>query len=147
MASSLVQTTAIPRDRPIIVFDGVCVFCTVGAQFILKHDKAGLFRLTAMQSEVGAQIMREAGLDPLDPESFIVLGAADDGGDTWMNSDAVLHVWSILGWPWRAALIFRLVPHAIRDPLYRLIARNRYKWFGKREECWVPTPDQAARVL
>ncbi len=100
-----------------------------------------------MQSEVGAQIMRECGLDPLDPESFVLLDAADRGGRIWMNSDAVLQMWSQLGWPWRAGAVFKIIPRALRDPIYRLIARNRYKWFGVREQCWVPTREQASRIL
>ena len=64
-----------------------------------------------------------------------------------MNSDAVLHLWSGLGWPWKASLIFKLIPRFVRDPIYKLIARNRYKWFGQREECWVPSPEQAGRIL
>lgn len=148
MASSPINSSpVIPRDKPIIVFDGVCVLCTANAQFVLKHDRAGKFRLAAMQDHAGAQIMRDNGLDPRDPTSFILLDAAQDGGRVWMNSDAVLHMWSELGWPWRAGAVFKLVPRFIRDPLYKLIARNRYKWFGQREECWVPTPEQAGRIL
>ncbi len=140
-------TAAIPRDKPIIVFDGMCVLCTANAQFVLKHDQTAKFRLAAMQGEVGAELMRQAGLDPLDPQSFILLDAAADGGQVWMSSDAVLHMWAELGWPWRAGVIFKLVPRLIRDPIYRLIARNRYKWFGKRDSCWVPSPEQKRRIL
>ena len=147
----MAQTTdafeALPRDRPIIVFDGVCVLCTANARFVLKNDRAGRFRLAAMQDDAGAAIMRHAGLDPLDPTSFILLDPVSDGGRVWMNSDAVLHMWSQLGWPWRMGAVFRLVPRFVRDPIYKMIARNRYKWFGKREECWVPSREQAARIL
>ncbi len=128
----------------------MCVMCTANARFVLKHDRAGRFRLTAMQGDVGAQIMRDAGLDPLDPESFVLIDVPEPGeemGRVWMNSDAVLHMWAQLGWPWRAGALFKVIPRAIRDPLYKLIARNRYKWFGKREECWVPTPEQKRWIL
>ncbi len=137
----------LPRDKPIIVFDGVCVLCTANARFVLKNDRKGRFRMTAMQDSAGAAIMRYAGLDPHDPTSFILLDAASDGGRIWMNSDAVLHMWSMLGWPWRAGAIFQLIPRFVRDPVYKLIACDRYKWFGKREECWVPNAEQAARIL
>ncbi len=137
----------IPRDHPIIVFDGMCVLCSANAQFVLKNDREARFRLTAMQDEAGGQIMRENGIDPADPESFVLIDAAQDGGRVWKNSDAVLHMWSELGWPWRLGAVFKLIPRAIRDPLYLLIARNRYKWFGVRETCWVPTAEQAKRVL
>jgi predicted DCC family thiol-disulfide oxidoreductase YuxK len=137
----------IPRDHPIIVFDGVCVLCTANAQFVLSADKIGRFRLAAMQGEVGAALMRENGIDPLDPESFVLIDAQHDGGWVWTDSDAVLHLWSELGWPYRMGVVFRLIPRFVRDPIYRLIARNRYKWFGKREECWVPSRDQLTRLL
>ncbi len=137
----------IPRDKPIIVFDGVCVLCTANAQLVLSADTAGKFRLAAMQEEAGAQLMQENGVDPLDPESFVLVDAATDGGRVWTDSDAVLHMWSELGWPWRAGAVFKLVPRFVRDPLYRFIARNRYRWFGRRETCWVPTAEQAARIL
>ena len=141
------DTVSIPRDKPIIVFDGMCVLCTANAQFVLRNDRQGRFRLAAMQGAVGAQIMRDCGLDPLDPDSFILLDAERDGGQVWTDSNAVLHMWSELGWPWRFGLVFKLVPRVIRDPVYRLIARNRYRWFGQREECWVPSKEQAARIL
>ncbi len=137
----------IPRDHPIIVFDGMCVLCSANAQFVLKRDRKAKFRLTAMQDEAGAQIMRENGIDPADPESFVLIDAAQDGGRVWKNSDAVLHMWSELGWPWRLGGVFKLIPRALRDPLYLLIARNRYKWFGMRDTCWVPTAAQAERIL
>lgn len=138
---------SIPRDKAIIVFDGVCVLCSANARFILKNDTKGTFRLAAMQNPVGAQIMREAGLDPNDPESFVLVDAAQDGGRIWKNSDAVLHMWSQLGWPWNLSRVFRLLPRFVRDPLYLLIARNRYRWFGVRDTCWMPSSDQADRIL
>lgn len=147
MTGGPVAFAEIPRDRPIIVFDGVCVLCTANAQFVLKHDHKAHFRLAAMQGAIGQAIMRHGGLDPDDPTSFILLDSEADGGLVWMNSDAVLHMWAGLGWPWRAGLIFKLVPRVLRDPVYKLIARNRYKWFGKRDQCWVPTKEQAARIL
>lgn len=137
----------IPRDKAIIVFDGVCVLCTANARFVLKNDRAAKFRLAAMQDEVGARILSKAGLDPADPLSFVILDAVRDGGRVWMDSDAVLHLWSELGWPWRIGAIFKLVPKRLRDPVYRFVARNRYRWFGKRDTCWVPTPGQVEHGL
>ena len=147
MAADPSAFAMLPRDKPIIVFDGVCVLCTANARFVLKSDRGGRFRLAAMQDDAGAAIMVHAGLDPDDPTSFIILDAESEGGRIWMNSDAVLHMWSQLGLPWSAAVIFRIVPRFLRDPVYKLIARNRYKWFGRREECWVPSPEQAARIV
>lgn len=129
--------------HPVIVFDGMCVLCSANARFILKYDRRGHFRLTTMQSTIGAALMREAGVDPTDPETFIIA----DGTDIWRNSDAVIAIWKELGWPWKAAAIARLVPRPIRDALYGFVARNRYRMFGRRDQCWIPTSDQASRII
>ncbi|MCK0127162.1 thiol-disulfide oxidoreductase DCC family protein [Erythrobacter sp. F6033] len=130
-------------DVPVIVFDGMCVLCSANAQFVLKFDRNRVFHLAAMQDSVGADLMRRAGLDPSDPMSLVVF----DDGRIWRDSDAVIRIYDQMGWPWRIASVGRLIPRALRDPLYHLIARNRYRIFGKRETCWVPTPEQASRIL
>ncbi|WP_404403954.1 thiol-disulfide oxidoreductase DCC family protein [Pelagibacterium halotolerans] len=130
-------------ERPIIVFDAQCVLCSANAHFVLKHDKAGHFYLASMQGEVGAKLYRKLGIDPSDPETMVVV----DGDSALRNSDAVLAIYAELGWPWRAMSIFRVVPRVVRDAIYRLVARNRYRLFGRRETCWVPRADQAGRVL
>jgi predicted DCC family thiol-disulfide oxidoreductase YuxK len=128
---------------PIIVFDAMCVLCSANAQFVLKHDRAGLFRLASMQGEAGSALYRRFGIDPSNPESLIVV----DGDRLWQDSDAVLAIYAGLGWPWRLAAVLRMVPRFIRDPIYRWIARNRYRIFGRRETCWLPSADQRSRVL
>ncbi|HEX8241272.1 MAG TPA: thiol-disulfide oxidoreductase DCC family protein [Allosphingosinicella sp.] len=130
-------------DRPIIVFDGICPLCSANARFILKHDGRRHFRLASMQSEAGACLYRRFGIDPSDPETLILV----EGDRVRRDSDAVLAIWSGLGWPWRAAAALRIVPPPLRDPLYRWVARNRYRWFGRRETCWVPGRDVADRFL
>lgn len=129
--------------HPIIVFDAECVLCSVNAQFVLRHDTRGYFRLASMQGEVGAALYREFGIDPADPDTMIVVS----DGRALRDSDAVLAIWSGLGWPWRAVGALRIVPRAIRDPAYRLLARNRYRIFGKRSSCWLPSPEYAERML
>lgn len=131
------------EDGPIIVFDAVCVLCSGGAQFVLRHDRRRRFRLASMQGEVGAALYRRHGVDPAAPDSMIVV----QGERVLRNSDAVLAVCSGLGWPWRAAAVLKLIPRALRDPAYRVVARNRYRWFGRRESCWLPSPADRARVL
>jgi predicted DCC family thiol-disulfide oxidoreductase YuxK len=130
-------------DHPIIVFDAQCVLCSANAQFVLKHDRREHFRLASMQGEVGAGLYRRFGIDPADPESIILV----EGDAVKRDSDAVLAIYAGLGWPWRAAAALRLVPRFLRDPVYRWIARNRYRLFGRRETCWLPTAEQARRVL
>ena len=131
------------RGNPVIVFDAMCVLCSANARFVLRWDRAGVFRLASMQGEVGASLYRQFGIDPRNPESLIVV----DGANVLRDSDAVLAIYYGLGWPWRAVGLLRFVPRAVRDPVYRWVARNRYRIFGRRETCWVPTREQASRVL
>jgi predicted DCC family thiol-disulfide oxidoreductase YuxK len=130
-------------EEAIILFDAECVLCSANAQFILTHDKQGHFRLASMQGEVGAGLFRQHGFDPADPISIIVI----QGEQVRKDSDAVILIYEGLGFPWRLATLFRIVPAFIRDPIYRLIARNRYRIFGKRDSCWVPPAHFRSRVL
>lgn len=130
-------------DRPVVVFDSACVLCSANARFILRNDQRGHFRLASMQGEAGAALYRRFGIDPADPETLILV----EGDRVRRDSDAVLAIWSGLGWPWRAAAAARIVPAALRDPIYRWVARNRYRWFGRRETCWLPGPEAADRFL
>jgi predicted DCC family thiol-disulfide oxidoreductase YuxK len=135
---------AVPTAHPIIVFDAQCVLCSANAQFVLRHDRRGHFRLASMQGEVGAALYRRFGIDPGNPESLIVV----DGDRLYRDSDAILAIYGSLGWPWRAlAVVGRVVPRFLRDPVYRWIARHRYRLFGRREVCWVPSAEYAERVL
>lgn len=134
---------AAPRERDVIVFDAVCVLCSANAQIVLRNDTNRRFDLAAMQGEVGAEIYREAGIDPAKPDTLVVL----TGEKILRNSDAVLHIYRHLGWPWKLLAAAAIIPRALRDPIYRLVARNRYRWFGKRETCWIPTPADRHRLL
>ena len=96
-----------------------------------------------MQGEAGAALMTRFGIDPLDPETFILV----EGERVRRNSDAGLAIAEGLGWPWRALGVLRVVPRPLRDAVYGLVARNRYRWFGRRERCFVPTAEQADRIL
>jgi predicted DCC family thiol-disulfide oxidoreductase YuxK len=137
-------TDAIAAAHPIIVFDAECVLCSANAQFVLRHDRRGHFRLASMQGAVGAALYRRFGIDPGNPESLIVV----DGARLYRDSDAILAICAGLGGPWRTlAGVGRLMPRMLRDPMYRWIARHRYRLFGRRDVCWVPSPEYAERVL
>lgn len=110
---------------------------------MLRHDKPGRFRFASIQGAVGAALCRAHGVDPADPASMLVV----EGDRVRRDSDAVLSIYEALGWPWRLMALFRLVPAMLRDPVYRWIARNRYRIFGKRETCWVAPPEYRARIL
>lgn len=129
--------------RPIIVFDAMCVLCSANAQFVLNNDRNGHFLLASMQGEAGSALYRKFGIDPTSPETMVVV----TGDNALRDSDAVLSIYEALGWPWRLVSALKIIPRALRDPAYRFIARNRYRVFGKRESCWLPTQDQAKRVI
>lgn len=129
--------------RPIILFDARCVLCSANARFILRHDRRARFRLASMQGEAGAALYRRHGIDPADPDTLIVV----DGATVRRDSDAVLAIYEGLGWPWATAALFRIVPAALRDRGYRWVARNRYRWFGRRATCWVTPPAYRDRIL
>ena len=129
--------------KPIIVFDAMCVLCSANAQFVINNDRRGHFLLASIQGEVGSAIYRKFGIDPSAPDTIVVV----TGDHALRDSDAVLSIYEGLGWPWRMLSALKIIPRVLRDPAYRLIARNRYRIFGKRETCWLPTAEQAARVL
>ena len=138
---------AVPRfadDRPVIVFDGQCVLCSWFAQFILRNDHRAHFRLLAAQSELGDALYRHFGLDPVHYETYVLL----QDGKAYFRSEASLRILDGLGVPWSVlAASARLVPSALRDAVYNVIARNRLRWFGTRPRCYRPEPSQADRFL
>ena len=131
------------RQGAIILFDAVCVLCSANAQFVLRHDKVGRFWLASMQGERGAAICRKHGMDPQSPSSLLLV----EGDRVRRDSDAVLSIYEGLGYPWRLLGILRLVPPMLRDPVYRWVARNRYRLFGKRTACWIAPAEYRGRLL
>jgi predicted DCC family thiol-disulfide oxidoreductase YuxK len=127
----------------IIVFDGVCVLCSGWVRFLLPRDRAGRFRFATMQSDAGRRLLAQHGLDPEDPVSFLLV----EGDRAYTDSGALLRILCRLGGWWRSTGIFYAVPRFLRDALYRWVARRRYRWFGRREACFVPTPETASRFL
>ena len=130
-------------DKPIIIFDGLCVLCSASAAFVLRHDTAGVFPLLAAQSPLGAALYSHYDLDPQDYETMILV--AD--GVAWFKSEAAIRIAGRLGAPWSLACVFRIVPLALRDRIYAWVARNRLNWFGKRDTCYLPDPRHADRFL
>lgn len=130
-------------EDPIVLFDGVCNLCNRSVQMILRHDREARFRFASLQSPVGERLRDELGIDRGKVDSVILVE-----GDRWYKeSDAALRIAGGLGGLWKALQVFRLIPPPLRDAAYRLIARNRYRWFGRRETCWLPTPELRERFL
>lgn len=128
---------------PIVVFDGTCVLCSGWVRFLLRRDRHAGFRFAAMQDGVGRDLLIRHGIDPADPVSFLLV----DGDDAWHDSGGVIEVLRRLGGFWRVAVMLRIVPRALRDSAYRLLARNRYRVFGRRDACMVPPAEARARFL
>jgi predicted DCC family thiol-disulfide oxidoreductase YuxK len=132
-----------PQPDPVIVFDGVCVLCNGWVRFLLKRRRADGYRFAAMQGSTGRALLQEHGLDPDDPVSMLLVV----DGKAMSDTDAILGIVTSLGGAWRLAALARVVPRPIRDAVYRWIARNRYRWFGRYDQCAVPAPGVAARFL
>jgi predicted DCC family thiol-disulfide oxidoreductase YuxK len=129
-------------DDDIILYDGVCVFCSRWIRFIATRDVSRRFRFTAIQSNYGSRLASAFGIDAHDPDTNAVI----HGGIAHFKSDGALTVLSLLpGWGWVGAL--RALPKALRDPVYSLVAKNRYRIFGKYEECFVPDAAFRERVI
>lgn len=134
---------SIPRDKPILLFDGVCNLCNGSVLWVIRRDPNARFRFASLQSELGQKLLTEAGL-PASALNTVVLYA---DGEFYTRSDAALGVLARLGRPWSWLSVFRLIPRAVRNWVYGWIAKNRYHWFGKKESCMIPTPELRSRFL
>lgn len=130
-------------DKPIILFDGVCNLCNWSVQFIIKRDPKAYFRFASIQSTTGKQLLQERGVHAQDINSFVLI----EGQSCLMRSDAALGVAKNLAGLWSLLIVLYIIPHAIRDLGYDLIARNRYKWFGKQNSCMIPSKELLDRFL
>lgn len=127
----------------IVVFDGHCLLCNGWVQFLLRHDRAGRIRFASIQGQEGLRLLKEAGLQVDGLQTLLVI----EGGSSWQHTAAILRILHRLGWPWRLAWAGWLVPAPLRDALYRLVARNRYRIWGRSETCLLPSPEHAGRFL
>lgn len=134
--------TVNPAQRPIIFFDGVCALCNRFVDLMLRVDRKRIFLFAPIQGETARELLPPSSDDP-EEWSMVYL---DERG-VHDQSDASLEVYRRLGGVWMVLGWLRFVPHFVRNPVYRLIARNRYRWFDKRETCRVPTADERARFL
>ena len=116
------------NEHPTIVYDGVCMLCSRWVQFIVRNDKRGLFRFIPMQSEKGKSLLLSATTEKL-PDAVLLVAE----GRYYFASDAAIEVLSRLGWQWRWVLLLKIFPRILRDVIYSIIARNRYRWFGKSD--------------
>ena len=129
-------------DDDVILYDGVCIFCSRWVRFVATRDAAHRFRFTAIQSPYGTRLAQALGIDPNDPDTNAVVHC----GAARFKSDGALTVLSHLP-RWRWTRVLFVVPKPLRDAVYNLVARNRYRIFGKFDECFVPDADMRTRVL
>lgn len=131
------------HQSPVILFDGICNLCCGWVRFLIRRDKSRKFRFASIQSDAGKKLLDSAGLNHIDPETIVYL----KDKQFYQESSAVLEILSDLGGIWKAAALFQLIPKAVRNGIYRFIARNRYRIFGTRSSCLMPTPENAKRFL
>jgi predicted DCC family thiol-disulfide oxidoreductase YuxK len=133
-------------DKPvnnIVLFDGVCNLCNGLVRFIIKRDRTGKFKFASLQSEIGQQCLKRFGLAKNEFESFILIR----GDQYYLKSAAALKMLRELSSIWKAFYVFIIIPRPVRDFLYDLVAKSRYKIFGKKDVCMVPTPELKERFL
>ncbi|AEW85184.1 thiol-disulfide oxidoreductase DCC family protein [Flavobacterium columnare] len=133
----------LPKDKQIILFDGVCNLCNYWVQYIVQRDHNDIFRFVALQSKLGQEILKYLGITNRNIDSIILY---IPNQAYYYKSEAVLEIakkLSVFNW----LSIFKIIPTALRDPLYDFVAKNRYKWYGKKETCMIPTPELKAKFI
>jgi len=130
-------------NHPVILFDGLCNLCQGSVQFVLRHDKKNEFLFASLQSSIAEHLLFPFTGNLPKPDSFILL----DNGQMYTRSTAALRVCRRLNSFFPLLYGFIIIPRFIRDAVYQLVAANRYKWFGKKEACWIPTAELSARFL
>ena len=130
-------------EHPILLFDGVCNLCNSTVQFVIRQDKHAAFRFASLQSEVGKNLLEEYKVEEKNLNSVILIHK----GHYYAYTDAVLEMLRLLGGFWQITYVFKLIPRVLRNSIYRFVAANRYRWFGKQESCWLPTAELKERFL
>ena len=126
-----------------ILFDGVCNFCNASINFIIDRDSKGVFKFAALQSEIGQEFLKKNGLKQDNFDSIIL----EKNGIIYQKSDAALEIARNLDGFWKFFYVFKIIPFFLRNPIYDLVARNRYRIFGRTDACRLPTPVLKARFL
>ena len=131
------------QSKGIVLFDGVCNLCNHSVDFIIKKDKKASFKIAALQDEKSRVLLNKFRINSKELGSVILI----QDGKVFMKSRAALEISRKLVWPWPLLYPLVLIPHQLRDTLYDWVARNRYRWFGKKETCRLPSPEEKSRFL
>lgn len=138
------QMQNLPQNKKIILFDGVCNLCDTAVQFIIKHDKKDIFRFVALQSDLGQKIIKYIGIDSQKVDSIILY---QPGIAYYYKSEAALEIAKSLGGIYYFGILFSILPTSFNNCIYDYIAKNRYKWYGKKQSCMIPTKELQAKFL
>lgn len=130
-------------SHPVLLFDGVCNLCNGAVQWILLRDRKGVFHFSALQSDTGQALLQQSGFSAKDFDTIVLV----DDQRVFTRSDAALEIARRLGGAWSLLYAFKIVPRPLRDAVYNWVARNRYRWFGRREECMLPRPEWKQRFV
>jgi len=134
----------LPKNKKIILFDGICNLCNSSVQFIIERDKKDVFRFVALQSELGQEICNYIGVNPKITNSIILY---EPGTAYYLKSEAALKIAAEFHSIYTLLNLFKVFPISFRDSIYNYVAKNRYKWYGKKESCMIPTPELKAKFL
>lgn len=138
------EISALPKDKKILLFDGVCNLCDSAIQFVIKHDKKDVFRFVPLQSELGRNIIKHLGIDTSKVDSMLLY---EPGVAYYYKAQAAIRISRYLGGIYGMMGIFSVLPRGFLDWVYDYVAQNRYKWYGKKESCMIPTPELKAKFL
>ncbi len=136
------QKNIVSADHSVIFFDGICNLCNNSVKFIIRHDKKRVFKFAAFQSKISEELLRDFDIDE-SIDSVILLKK----NKIYVKSDAAFEIIKDFSFFWKLLMIFKILPKFIRDSVYDYIAKNRYKWFGKRDECMIPTKELQSLFL
>ncbi len=134
----------LPQNKKIILFDGLCNLCNSSVQFLIKRDSKDIFRFVSLQSELGKELLSKLPIAIQKTDSIILY---ESEAVFYYKSQAVFQIIKSLGGLFNLLLIFKLLPYSICDVFYDYIAKNRYHWFGKKEQCLVPTKEIQSKFL
>ena len=135
---------SLPKNKKIILFDGVCHLCNASVEFVIQHDKKDIFRFVAIQSDLGTAIIKHIGIDSKNIDSIVLY---EPGVAYYYKSTAALEIVKDLSGLFHYASLFRIIPTFLRNPIYDYVATNRYKWYGKQDSCMIPKPEMENRFL
>lgn len=138
------KISELPKEKKILLFDGVCNLCNSSVQYVIKRDEKDEFRFVALQSELGQEIVKHIGIADKNIDSIVLYLP---GIAYYYKSSAVIEISKSLQVFFNYGMLFRLLPTFLRDSVYDYIAKNRYKWYGKQESCMIPTPELKAKFL